>query len=257
MVTSDPQKYIGAYIYNYSSNNENKWRISYADEDNVYIILQSYLPVSKLPEKNGIKPENTISSYPASAVLTNLESQYSGYADITDERVKRLNSKYFKYYSSASYTSCKVTAYLLDHKIWDKFSKGIGGEFAIGGPTIELAINSYNAKYSTEYACFVPVSSGYQVRDSKNSTYTTYIANMFDDSLYSLSSSDGAIAMWLSSISYASKGNGICGINSDKAIGSYSTDYNCNGFRPVVCLKSSVSLEKTTDDHYNIRDYTN
>ena len=76
-------------------------------------------------------------------------SDYTGSVSI-DVNLQKLNSKYFKYLSDNSTTSTndnmKAVAYMLDTKAWEAF-KGEKAEYAIGGPTSEIFIKSYNQKY--------------------------------------------------------------------------------------------------------------
>ena len=76
------------------------------------------------------------------------------------------------------------------------------------------------------------------------------------DSLYVITSELDALAYWLAS---PSANDGDCLVGAD-SIGSVYR-YYCStrrtkgyGFRPLVCLKSGVKLEKVSDMEYKIVD---
>ncbi len=66
-------------------------------------------------------------------------------------------------------THAKAMAYMLDKEVWSVY-KGEGAKYAIGGPTVELLLNSYNKKYGTSYSCEVQHEYGYVPPDVSFST---------------------------------------------------------------------------------------
>lgn len=147
-----------------------------------------------------------------------------------------------------------IAAYLLDIDIWNIFKDGdeenSKAEYAIGGPTIELLLNSYNKKYNKNYSAEASNNLGYHV-DSD------VILNA-SDTLYSLpAEGSGAPGTWLSSPS-AGKSNSpfqtyyymlcISGSSSIFRGEYYSYSY---GIRPVVCLKPEIYL-KSVDGGYEL-----
>ena len=254
IIEEDANTAYGANVTNYSSNGVSDWKIFYSDGEHVYLISSDYIDIDKLPEtKQGHKPENTNTNYPKAAPFDNIINDYKGSPDITDERIKVLNSDYFeKEYTSRNY-NMKAVAFLLDYKIWSKFSEGKSAEYAIGGPSIEMIIKSYCNKYTDKNYKYKVADNytGYIISKNGGKSYSAYDTGMLSENLYILPLLSGAEGMWISSPSYAF-GNGI-----------FYAKYNGNlqgndyfpaqvGFRPVVCLKSEAVLTKISDTEYRI-----
>ncbi len=109
------------------------WRIFYDDEDYVYLISS---------KEDG---SNTVESCILSEYLDS-PKKYSGSADITDEFLKSLNGIWFTALAGNSNTNnnARAVAYLMDQEVWKDY-KDENASYAIGGPTLELFINSFNA----------------------------------------------------------------------------------------------------------------
>ena len=121
---------------NYVSKGDNSliWRIFYDDEDYVYLIS------SKSDGSNTVE-SCQLEQYPGST------KAYSGSADITDSFLQSLNSQWFNIVKDAPSTNdnAKAVAYLMDQDVWDEYKDSEGNaSYAIGGPTLELFMNSYN-----------------------------------------------------------------------------------------------------------------
>ena len=186
--------------------------------------------------------------------FNNVILDYKGSEDITDTKIRELNSKYFEQNISNEGNAMKSVAYMLDTKIWSSY-KGEKAEYAIGGPTIEMFINSYNQKYNTKYQTTV-TEQGYLISiDEGNSWGMTYrgIFNT-NDELYVINSNK-AVAMWLASPCNGSY-EGISIVWNDKGYGWIDGNYYwwyADGLRPIVCLKSNTVLEKVEDGVYKIK----
>ena len=117
------------------------WRIFYDDENYVYLIS------SKADGGNVIDSYN-FSDFPGSS------KDYVGSDDIQDLFLKSLNSQWFEALGNTSNTgtNAKAIAYLMDQDIWDKYKDNERkASYAIGGPTLELFVNSYNKSTETVY----------------------------------------------------------------------------------------------------------
>lgn len=239
--------YYGKSITNYEVNGVKDWKIFHSDGKNVYIIASDYVDVSKLPTTSaGHKPANTNSSYPKAAPFDNVIGDYTGSANITDEKIKGLNSDYFSKGYTSTISNMKAVAYMLDTGIWSSFASD-KAKYAIGGPTVEMLMASYNKKYQSEgidYRAQATSSTGYQISKDGGDNWANYYSGMLStsDSLYVLPSSNGADAMWLASpsddytyaVMYVDYGGGV----------SDTDHFNTSlGFRPLVCLKSNVLFE--------------
>lgn len=252
----DKREYYGAIVKNYTCENSagvNAWKIFYADENNIYIIADDYIPYEYIPKSPSGKDLNKGNTN-YKAYFSNILSDYSGSMNITDEKLKALNNDYFnlKGYSSTN-NNMKAVAYMLDIDIWSTFA-GSKAEYAIGGPTIEMLMNSYSQKYEVNYRAQASNDKGYEI--SNDDYWTTSIPKMLDtnDSLYVINSIDKAEAMWLSSPSPGNNnGNSVMLVLNSGYVGWIAYTGEKYGFRPLVCLNSDVELEKNDDGTYSIK----
>ena len=252
-ISKNASKYYGAYV-NYTTTNtlsENyKWRIFYATNSNIYLIASDYVSVADLPTTaKGNKPANSNTSYPKAAPFNNIINDYTGSASITED-MKWFNKDYFDKGYSSTNNNMKAVAYLLDKAIWtDKF-KGNGAEYVVGGPSLDMVLTSYN-QYTNQnnmYQSRAENSTGYKMSDDSgtkwsynSSTSSKYLTQ--GDTLYRISNTNNAYAYWVSSPSAGNTAyvmDVYCGggVSSSNYI---NTDF---GFRPVVCLKSGISLKE-------------
>ena len=254
--------YYGKRITNYSANGITDWKIFHSDGKNVYIIASDYVPVSTLPTTSaGHKAANVNSSYPRSVTFDTVINDYTGSENITDGKIKALNKSYFDYLEENNTVSknsnMRTVAYMLDTGIWSSF-KTDKAEYAIGGPTVEMLMASYNKKYQSEridYRAQATSSIGYQISKDGGSNLSDYYSRMLrtSDSLYVLPSSKRANAMWLASPSAAGT-SCVMYVGYNGYVG-YTYYYNTTGgrgFRPLVCLKSDIQLE-AYEDGYKIK----
>ena len=90
----------------------NNWKVFCKDGSNVYIILDGYLDNTLVPEEAQMTIEKTYDVY----------WDESGTVD----------------------TGAKASSILKDNNVWSNFANGNGGEKAIGSPTLEMFVNSWN-----------------------------------------------------------------------------------------------------------------
>ena len=250
-ISKDPQKYYGAYV-NYTTTNtlsENyKWRIFYATNSNIYLIASDYVSVADLPATaKGNKPTNTNTSYPKGAPFDNVIGDYTESASIAED-MKWFNKDYFDKGYTITNSNMKAVAYLLDKAIWtDKF-KGNGADYVVGGPSLDMVLSSYNqfTNQSNVYQSRAENSTGYKLSydGGTNWKYNIHDSSKYltqGDNLYRISSTNNAYAYWVSSPS----ANGTYNVMLVSYEGYvYSNSYTSYGFRPVVCLKSGISLKE-------------
>ena len=163
--------------------------------------------------------------------------------------------------------------------VWKNYASD-KAEYAIGGPSLELIVKSYNQKYLEANIKF-QIKDGTFVTDYSNRTgsvlaingyswsnkegiWGTYFNNNIfnvSDNLYVISSIQKARGMWLSSpsgestdclvgIGSGNDGGGMMGVSYNA--GGYGSPNQSYGLRPVVCLKSNVKLEEQSDNKYTI-----
>ena len=276
-----------------STDEENKskkaqWKIFYADEQHIYLIADSYVTYDSLPSSETVS-FNRVSAdnlYRANFNKSELLTEYSqGSARITN-KLKELNYSFFHYKSSPTsletpltgtgYISMKAVASMLDIEFWDKKYKDNReyAEYSIGGPTVEMILDSYNQTHETHRGAQaykaeetdrngteIAKVDGYkictdttlQAAQDRTSTAWGYNLSMFTnlgrDKTYNTlyvneTSSINSYGYWVASPSADSNYNlMLVYCNGNVAYLNYY--YNSSiGFRPLVCLKSGVLLKE-------------
>ena len=252
-ISKNASKYYGAYV-NYTTTNtlsENyKWRIFYATNSNIYLIASDYISVADLPTTaKGNKPANTDGTFPKAATFNNVIRDYTGSASITED-MKWFNKDYFDKGYSSTYENMKAVAYLLDKQIWtDKF-KGNGADYVVGGPSLDMVLSSYNqfTNQSNVYQSRAETSTGYKLSWDGGANWSSYMNDRSKyltqgDTLYRISSTNNAYGYWVSSPS-ASLARRVMSVRCGGDMDYADYDYTDRGFRPVVCLKSGISLKE-------------
>lgn len=248
--SNNKSEYYGKNVVNYNcpyNTAVNSWKIFYADKNNIYLIAENYISNEFYPELLA-EPTNQISQNKFS--MNKIIQNYSGSSNITNEKVKNLNSNFFAVNDYDSYTtSFKTIAYLLDTNVWSTYA-GENAEFAIGSPTIELLLNSYNQKYGTNYRVMSD-EIGYRISNDGGKTWDASILSMINtnDNLYISNTSQ---RMFVASPSCYSNHYIMC-VRSTGSIGFDSYDDSILCFRPVVCLKSTTTLKKVDNNSFIIQ----
>ena len=263
---TDKTKIYGATVTGYTlpsgTTTDVKWKIFYADNSNIYLIADNYVERANLPNStNGTtatanKPNDGKSSYARAAYFINILGDYAGSSRITESKLKALNNDYFntKGYTSTN-RNMKSVAYMMDTTAWNsKFRDTSKAEYVVGGPTVELLFKSYNEKYKTAYESQASSATGYQIRNTSSDGWSTGLGSILktSDSLYVITKQTDALAYWLASPSaYDTDNVMVVYCNGIVNFNSYGNIER--GFRPLVCLKSDVTLEKVSDTEYAIQ----
>lgn len=252
-IAENADDFYGDYVINYTtpSGDPNvRWRIFHADEENIYLIADDYIHFDYAPTGKKGTTLYKISDYILS--FDNVYKDYTGASDMTDTRITKWLS-YLKDNSTAIGEGIQSVAFMLDEARWsEKYKNPEYAEYAIGGPTLELWCASYKKTHTDKYVEFTYNATGYQVKWDSTESFSTSVSGADDsDNLYYIKNTNGY--MWLASPS-AYNPITLMGIN-------YSGDvdyeyYFCNrfstGFRPIVCLKSGIQLEKISDTELKI-----
>ena len=265
---ADKTKIYGATVTGYTlpsgTTTDVKLKIFYADNSNIYLIADNYVERANLPNSTNGKTATANKPNDGSARIAyfdNILGDYAGSSRITESKLKALNNDYF---NTKGYTSendnMKSVAYMMDTTAWNsKFRDTNKAEYVIGGPTVELLFKSYNEKYKTAYESQAVESSdksntGYQIRKTSSDDWANYVGSMLttSDSLYVITKQTDAAAYWLASPSAYYPFRVMCvNYGGDVSNDGYGSSYL--GFRPLVCLKSDVTLEKVSDTEYAIQ----
>ena len=253
----------GGIVTNYAPSNGStgNWQIFHSDGENIYLIAQDYVQNIYVPAGKG---GTGIAKYGNYGVgFTNVVNGYTGSVDINSE----LAEKWLSQYTYTSVTmNMKTTAYLLDTDVWSEFKDNNYAEYAIGGPTLEMFVASYNTKHPSQtIEISVPNPYGYGVKWSTASSYSsmlyeidttdklyvksnsTHNAQIIASPFYNMATDVGAVA--LQDVS-GTKG---CLGGMAYTIGSTSTWF---GISPIICLKADTQLAKQSDETYQIVENT-
>ena len=250
----------------YSSVNGVQWQLFYDDNSCIYLIASDYVPISTLANEllpNELLQGNeldrdtfyeswfTDSSY-AGTIMTNAPwNNGVGSSSITSN--PQTNS-YLKWVNSSvvntsNNPNIKAVAFMMDRDKWSNF-KGIAeGAYAIGGPTLEMFVKSYNASSSHT------VKLGtYETVDSSNANESGYKVKIGDgswsnsvsgldtssDNMWVKTSNTKATGMWLAAPS-SDQAINICCVNYNGQLTNIFVDEGTLGFRPLVSIpKSSI-----------------
>ncbi len=274
---------IGEYIdypidLNGDGDTTNDWKIFYkavgnaegeesggAYEENVgdyYIIAADYLKNTdsrlKLTKMGTITKNGEYSIYwegsralPATAQVTGKEIKSvngRGYTHTTINKLFMQN----KFGALNNNENSRAVSALINTANWDGYVNVNYADHAIGAPTLEMWVASWNATYGDKLKLYTNINSeiGYYVGTGSNSTKTYYqsITSVTDwqkntlyfphDSAYS-----NCTGSWLASPS--GNGVGLMGVNYGGTV--YAPGYNNSNYlcaRPLVHLKSGIQLEK-------------
>ena len=255
-IASEPAKHYGGEVTNYlapSGDPHVKWRIFYADEENVYLIASDYIHKNYAPESAKNTLYDNGNGYRLS--FDDVKDDYTGSENITDERITKWIN-YVKDYPSATGYGIQSVAFMLDEARWSaKYANPEYAEYAIGGPTLELWCASYKASHPDKYVECSYNGTGYQVKWSDSTGSPSYsISGAEDDKdlYYIKSSTNKASYMWLASPS-AFSSNDLMSVGFTGGVNNYYYGISSTGFRPLVCLQSGIQLEKQNDGTYLIK----
>ena len=245
------------------------WKLFYDDDDYIFLIASDFVEHSKLP--NELIRGTTLSRGAGFSTYNSTTDAYEGTimesapwssgAASTAITNNPLTEKYLKWvqyepWSTSTNPNIKAVAYMMDTSVWSSFAGGKG--FAIGGPTLELFIKSFNTKASTKFVEYDEISeansdqggyfykyetmsywSNYKIGTAKgylNSSEPDYVKDMYEpryDNSYK------AYGTWLASpLSwFHARGHSVQALGAQVYDGDTSVTSKGCGFRPVVVLK--------------------
>ena len=243
-VANKPSIY-GSTVTNYNANGI-EWKVFYATTDRIYLIASDNVHYSKLTNayKNGASCYNT-GDYPY--------SYYWASGGTSLETTGRQDEIFMAtgYTLNSSYENSKCVSGLLNTNNWTDFVDTNYADYAIGGPTLNMYIASWNAKgYTTLYTN--TNTDGYYVGTSANPETTDVdMSNTagYGDTLYypRQSSYANCYGYWLAAPSDLTTGI-IMNVRYNGVVNFYDTNfYHYFGVRPLVSLKSGVTLQENSD----------
>ena len=250
MVASDPAKYYGLKVTNYTSQNgQNDWRIFYSDGTQIFLITGDYINTTETNRINSATGMTT-SKYSAYWATNSVPA----FQTVDSTTLTRFKATEYTLQSGINNSKCVST--LLNDNNWSSYKdSGNKAEKAIGSPTVEMWMDSWNARYpkssdqvyrrastSTSYP-------GYYVGTSQNpSTYYIDSSVMsakegYNNKLYypQTSSYNGTNGYWLASPS-ASGSNYVLYVYYNGYVNRDNYGRSNLGVRPVVFLNSGITV---------------
>ena len=254
-----PENY-GDYVdysvdLNGDGNTKNDWRIFYEDNENIYIIAAG------LVKNTEINTEITELSETEGCTVYGVNMNHSEFTNTPIDK-SIINKFMLTDAEESNNINYKATANLLSTSHWSQFVDSNLAVAAIGGPTVEMFVRSWNQKYDylegcTEIICeWDTQKQGYNVNDEEGEEYHLYLTGYENASLYFPNhTGDSCHAYWLASPSSKEydheTGNdmltkGMIGIRFDTALIAGGGIANGRaGVRPLVQLKSGIFGEVT------------
>jgi len=236
----------------YSAGNVADWKVFYKDDNFLYIITADYLDVENLP---AAVTANIDEGYPYGINFVDTTS-----ITINDNVAEKFMLSWWKREEKSSFNNNgdyrKAIYELLNSSAWSEFAGGIMGAEAIGGPTLEMWVASWNSKGYTKLFCENQTESGYYVGTTNEATSQDVILTSdekgYADTLYFPHTTrvNDCSGYWLASTLanditdlYLYTINTTSGIDYIYGDGSfYLSRYKWSevGTRPVVALPASV-----------------
>ena len=260
------KNYYGEEVTSFSSVEGVKWQLFYDDEEYYYLIASYYVPTSTLPDElyNYTKSNSSYIAWFMSecggrietALGTIMESEpWKNGSTSSSITSNPLTSKYLTYVGSSQNTetarpNMKAVAYMMDTNKWSNFAGSTSNAKAIGGPTLEMFVKSWNAVHTEESEQL----GTYETIDSTNATINGYKVKTGTGSWTDFGTSGDlgtTTNMWC--IHRQNEANGMwiaspCSRDFSSLVNVYYTgmlnssdvyNFKLCGFRPVVFIPKS------------------
>ena len=270
MVAENPEKYYGLKVTNYESQNgQNDWKIFYSDwkeksieqntenptDTHIFLITGDYINTA---EKDRIDTEAT------GMKISKYEAYWNSVPNSQIDKISndiKIRFKATEYSLKSENKNSRCVSTLLNTNNWKKYldsEDGTGNaEKAIGSPTIEMWMDSWNARYpkdklyrktNTNYRGYmVGVSEDISVSGIDSSVMNKKVG--YNNKLYYLhpKDDDSTWAYWLASPSERGE-DYIISVWEIGSIGG-SDYYNSDiSIRPVVSLKDGIMVNATDSE---------
>lgn len=247
---------LGKVVSNYKANNQ-EWKVFYEDDNNgrIYLITSDYVESKYLANsyKNGAS--NWEGGYSEERI-------YNYEWNDTDKAVLETNNRQDElfmatgYELNEKYKNSRCVSTLLNTDNWKDFVDTNYAEYAIGGPTIEMLVASWNKKgykklyadNTNEYGYFVGAKEKSEeffcFFDEKDELFVPH------DEYY-----ESCSGYWLASPSANSLAPGarVLTVSYSLQLGfAYPSDPTY-GVRPVVVLKEGTKLQTNSDGTVTIK----
>lgn len=253
MVAEHPETYYGLKVTNYESKNgQNDWRIFYSDGTHIFLITGDYVDLSVANRLNS----NTGMTKQGSKYRVNWSSAPSSLQTVEDTVKTRFMTTGYTLNSSNPSSRCVST--LLNASNWENYKDNNGmAEYAIGGSTIEMWMDSWNKRYPNDKLyCNNTNADGYYVGTSSSpSDYNISSSVMrakdgYNNSLYyphheKVSDGDKGCYSYLLASPSATGSHYALGVAYTGQVSTETCDDTELNLRPVVSLNSGIKVNAT------------
>ena len=210
----------GWKVPNYTVEATNAWRLFYQDSNYTYLIT-----------------DECVGSY----MPSDYYGEYTSGADVSTIGQK-LNPMLLKagtfFTSDNKNKNILATAWLTDSNEWDEF-KNSDAVFAIGSPTVELYVKSFNATASTNGANEITLDVG--TYGYTEATVNGQLKTTYNNGIYNKSESS---KWWLASPYHDYSGSEFYVNGSRGFFNLNNVAYDSCAVRPLVCIPTSVFNSK-------------
>ena len=242
--------YYGKEVKGYTcdSSGVEKWRIYYADENNIYLVADENCNIAP-NGKNGTEVTAINEGYVGYNLKTVIQDYPNG-STIKNSKASKWLSQYSNGLDTNTNENIRAVSYMLDTDVWSIYA-GKNAEYAIGSPTIEMFCASYKDTHPSEYIECQALNNGYGLKRQDDENYGDLVAlghSPKDEFNNIYGSEDISNRIWIASPSNNSKYDLIA---LDSRLEHYSYSSNSKLW-PVVCLKPDVQLSKQTDGGFVI-----
>ena len=243
---------------NSDGDTTNDWKIFYNDGENVFIISSSVCSNSYIPDDMGIEKRGEYNIY----WHREIDKYYTGSLNIDYDVGKKFMFNWLDKYYDFSNRPMKAVANLLDTKVWKFFIDENYAEMAIGSPTLEMFAASWNSKGYGPIEILEINIDGYDISIDGNDEIIDFKMNEIgcNDTLYfpvlDEEKSEECLAYVLASHAMTNNSGGDIyeiGIAGRPMLCSSIYYDQFHSFRPVVCLKSELEIEKMENDIWYIK----
>ena len=252
MVAEHPETYYGLKVTNYTSKNgQNDWRIFYSDGTQIFLITGDYINTTETNRINSATGMTT-SKYSAYWATNSVPA----FQTVDSTTLTRFKATEYTLQSGINNSKCVST--LLNDNNWSSYKdSGNKAEKAIGSPTVEMWMDSWNARYPKSSdqiyrkASTNTSNTGYYVGTNPNPTGSYYInfsvmsaKEGYNNKLYypQTSSYNGTIGYWLASPSAYDSGGSVLNVLDNGSVSGNGYSNDTLGVRPVVSLNSGITV---------------
>lgn len=239
---------------NNDGNTTNDWRIFYSDGSRIFIITADYVQNNSEYLNNELTGMTDVTS-------RNYVLYWNSIPEAQTVNQSTLNLFKQSWNDYNSYENGRCISTLLNTNNWSGFVNSVFADYAIGGPTIEMWVESYNDnRYDPLY--IDAGMYGYNIGISENpETIYQYVTDLDNNGYYNelywphrtSEASDGTICYgyWLASPG-ANDAYRIMRVDCNGGIVTNNEYDEYYGVRPVVSLLSTVTATQNEDEIWEL-----